>query len=71
MDDLPNDTPDVTVLLGEIQVPKLGGVLVEIGVGSEDSTRFPLGSDNSLFGSVDCTMYTMGYVTYTHFCNIT
>lgn len=52
MDDLPNDTPDVTVLLGEVQVPKLGGVLVEVGVGSEDSTRFPLGSDNSLLISV-------------------
>jgi hypothetical protein len=50
VDDLPNNTPDVTVLLGEIQVPKLGGVLVEVGVGSEDSTRFPLGSDNSLLG---------------------
>lgn len=48
MDDLPNDTPDVTVLLCEIQVPKLGGVLVEIGVGSENTTRLPLGSDDSL-----------------------
>ena len=54
MDDLPNNTPDVTVLLGEIQVPKLGWVLVEIGVGSEDSTRFPLGSDNSLYDQSLC-----------------
>ena len=48
VDDLPNDTPDVTVLLCEIQVPELGGVLVEIGVGSENTTRLPLGSDDSL-----------------------
>jgi hypothetical protein len=48
VDDLPDDTPDVTVLLGKVQVPKLGGVLVEVGVSSEDSTGFPLGTDNSL-----------------------
>jgi hypothetical protein len=48
VNDLPNDTPDVTVLLCEIQVPELGWVLVEIGVGSEDSTRLSLGSDDSL-----------------------
>lgn len=57
MNDLPNDTPDVTVLLCEIQVPKLGWVLVEIGVGSEDSTRFPLGSDNSLMDQLTALMY--------------
>jgi hypothetical protein len=61
VDDLPNNTPDVTVLLGEIQVPKLGWVLVEIGVGSEDSTRFPLGSDNSLSMSVTM-LYTVWYI---------
>ena len=48
VDDLPNNTPDVTVLLSEVQVPQLGRVLVEIGVGSEDTPGLSLGSDDSL-----------------------
>jgi hypothetical protein len=48
VDDLPNNTPNVTVLLGEVQVPQLGRVLVEVGVGSEDTPGLSLGSDDSL-----------------------
>jgi hypothetical protein len=69
VNDLPNDTPDVTVLLCEIQVPELGWVLVEIGVGSEDSTRLSLGSDDSLYVLVVyrmllCCMYLHPFLLY-------
>ena len=48
MDNVLNDTPDVTVLLGEVDVPQLGRGLVVVGVGSENSARLPLRSDDSL-----------------------
>lgn len=48
MNDLPDNTPDVTVLLGEVQVPQLGRSLVVVGVGLEDTPGLPLGSDDSL-----------------------
>jgi len=48
MDNILHDPPDVSILLGVIQVPELGRVLVQVGVGLEDSTGFTLVSDDSL-----------------------
>lgn len=48
VDDLANNTTDVTVLLGKVEVTETGGVLVVVGVGLEDTTRLPLGTNDTL-----------------------
>lgn len=64
MDDLADDTTDVTVLLSKVEVAETSGVLVVVGVGLEDTTRLPLGTDNTLFGVSNCAWTTsnLGYV---------
>jgi hypothetical protein len=52
VDNVLDDTTDVTVLLGKVNVAETSGVLVVVGVGLEDTPRLPLGSDNALFISV-------------------
>lgn len=49
MDDLADDTTDVAVLLSEVEVPETSRVLVVVGVGLEDPTRLPLGTNDTLF----------------------
>lgn len=48
MDDVLDDSPDVSVLLGKVQRPELGRVLPVVGVGLEDPAGFTLVPDNSL-----------------------
>ena len=48
VDDLANDTTDVPVLLGEVEVAVASGVLVVVRVGLEDPTRLPLGTNDTL-----------------------
>lgn len=48
VDDVLDDTPDVTISLGEVQRPQLGRVLPVVGVGLEDTTALSLVSDDSL-----------------------
>jgi hypothetical protein len=57
VDDVLDDTPDVTVSLGEVQRPQLGRVLPVVGVGLEDTTALSLVSDDSLWSanSISCT----------------
>lgn len=64
MDDLADDTTDVTVLLSKVEVAETSGVLVVVGVGLEDTTRLPLGTDNTLIGVSNCALTTsnLGYV---------
>lgn len=64
VDDLADDTTDVTVLLSKVEVAETSGVLVVVGVGLEDTTRLPLGTDNTLFGVSNCalTSSNLGYV---------
>lgn len=49
MDDVLDNSSDVTVLLSEVVVPELGRVLPVVGVGLEDPAGFTLVPDNSLF----------------------
>lgn len=64
VDDLADDTTDVTVLLSKVEVAETSGVLVVVGVGLEDTTRLPLGTDNTLIGVSNCalTSSNLGYV---------
>lgn len=48
VDDLAHNTTDVTVLLGKVEVTETSGVLVVVGVGLEDTTRLPLGTNDTL-----------------------
>lgn len=48
VDDLADNTTDVTVLLGKVEVTETRGVLVVVGVGLEDTTRLPLGTNDTL-----------------------
>ena len=48
MDNVLDNTTDVPVLLGKVNVAETSGVLVVVGVGLEDPPRLPLGSDNAL-----------------------
>jgi hypothetical protein len=50
VDDLFHDTPDVTVLLGEVDIPQSSRVFVVVGVGFEDTPGLSLRPDNSLQG---------------------
>lgn len=47
VDDVLDNTPDVTVLLGEVDVPQPGRGLVVVRVGLEDPARLSLCSDDS------------------------
>jgi len=49
VDDVLDNSPDVSVLLGKVQGPELGRVLPVVGVGLEDPAGFTLVPDNSLF----------------------
>lgn len=40
MDDVLDNTPDVAVLLGKVEVPQPSGVLVVVSVGLEDTPDF-------------------------------
>lgn len=53
MDDVLDDTSDVTVSLGEVKSSQTGGLLSVVGVGLEDTTRLPLVSDDSLWKCKD------------------
>ena len=48
MDDVLDDTTDVAVLLGKVNVPQARGGLVVVGVGLEDTTRLPLSTNDTL-----------------------
>lgn len=48
MDDVLDNTTDVTVLLGEVEGTKPGRVLAVVGVGLEDPTRLSLVTNNAL-----------------------
>ncbi len=48
MDDILDNTADVTILLGEIEAPKTGWAFVVVSVGLKDPTGLSLGSDDSL-----------------------
>ena len=48
VDDVLDNSPDVSVLLGKVQGPELGRVLPVVGVGLEDPAGFTLVPDNSL-----------------------
>jgi hypothetical protein len=66
VDDLANDTTDVTVLLGKVEVAVTRGVLVVVGVGLEDATRLPLGTNNTLQVSQRTLEIAASAGTYTH-----
>jgi hypothetical protein len=48
VDDVLDNSPDVSVLLGKVQGPELGRVLPVVSVGLEDPAGFTLVPDNSL-----------------------
>jgi hypothetical protein len=66
VDDLANDTTDVTVLLSKVEVPETSGVLVVVRVGLEDPTRLPLGKNDTLSGVSILEQYFRARGTYTH-----
>lgn len=47
VDDLLDDTSDVSISLSEVVVSELGWVLVQVGVGLEDTTRLSLRTNNT------------------------
>ena len=53
VDNVLDNTPDVTVLLRKVDVPQPGRRLVVVGVGLEDPSRLSLRSDDSLPVSLD------------------
>jgi hypothetical protein len=48
VDDVLDNTTDVTVLLGEVEGTEPGRVLAVVGVGLEDPTRLSLVTNNAL-----------------------
>lgn len=65
VDDLADDTTDVTVLLSKVEVAETSGVLVVVGVGLEDTTRLPLGTNDTLIGVSNCAS-TSSFLGYVH-----
>lgn len=66
VDDLADNTTDVTVLLGKVEVAVTRGVLVVVRVGLEDPTRLPLGTNDTLQVSKRKLVVAESSRTYTH-----
>lgn len=59
VDNVLDNTPDVAVLLGKVVGPQLGRGLVVVGVSPENTTRLPLGTDDSLRSSAPVQANTL------------
>lgn len=60
VDDVLDDTSDVTVSLGEVESPQSSRVLPVVGVGLEDTTALSLVSDDSLLGDGSADTISVG-----------